>query len=174
MEDIVILLVILFWLIVVTNAIYWPYVIIKCIIESRKGKSGSSDYPSPIKEHLRGFWLFHFFFPPNTSTSISAWFLNLKLSSHTALQEASSNCASFIPSVSCPRFERIKALIIISSDSLSSPMMNAIIRANIGINPDELSTKGYAEAYCQAIWLEGFRLQNQAELLASMLGNGKK
>jgi len=52
--------------------------------------------------------------------------------------------------------------------------MNAIIRANLGLNPSELSTKEYAEAYCQAIWLEGFRLQNQAELLAAMFGNGKK
>lgn len=48
------------------------------------------------------------------------------------------------------------------------------LRANLGLNPAELSTKEYAEAYCQSIWLEGFRLQNQAELLAAMFGKEKK
>lgn len=31
----------------------------------------------------------------------------------------------------------------------------------------------YAEAYSEAMWLESFRLKNQAELLAAMFG-GKK
>ena len=52
--------------------------------------------------------------------------------------------------------------------------MNALIRSNLGINPNELSIMEYAEAYNQAIWLEGFRLQNQAELIATMFGRKKK
>ena len=31
----------------------------------------------------------------------------------------------------------------------------------------------FAEAYCQALWLEQFRLRNQAEMLAAIFG-GKK
>ena len=36
-----------------------------------------------------------------------------------------------------------------------------------------MSAKEYDEAYCQAIWLEKFRLRNQAEMLAAIFG-GKK
>jgi hypothetical protein len=52
-------------------------------------------------------------------------------------------------------------------------MMNALIRANLGIDPSSLKPIEYAEAYGQAIWLEGFRLKNQAEMLVAMFG-GKK
>lgn len=52
--------------------------------------------------------------------------------------------------------------------------MNALIRSNLGINPKELSVMEYAEAYNEALWLENFRLQNQAELLAAMFGGKKK
>ncbi|MDD4141590.1 MAG: hypothetical protein PHR20_02190 [Bacteroidales bacterium] len=52
--------------------------------------------------------------------------------------------------------------------------MNALIRSNLGVNPDTLSPLEYAEAYNEAIWLEGFRLRNQAELLAAMFGGKKK
>ena len=52
-------------------------------------------------------------------------------------------------------------------------MMNALIRANLGLDPATLTTEEYAMAYSQAIWLEEFRLRNQAELLAAMFG-GKK
>lgn len=51
--------------------------------------------------------------------------------------------------------------------------MSALIRSNLGLDPSELTTKEYAEAYCQAIWLEEFRLRNLAELVAAMFG-GKK
>ena len=51
--------------------------------------------------------------------------------------------------------------------------MNALIRANLGLDTAELSTEEFAEAYCQAIWLEEFRLRNHAELLAAMFGKGK-
>jgi hypothetical protein len=52
--------------------------------------------------------------------------------------------------------------------------MNALIRSNLGLDTAELSTEEFAEAYCQAIWLEEFRLRNHAELLAAMFGKGKK
>jgi hypothetical protein len=51
--------------------------------------------------------------------------------------------------------------------------MNALIIANLGINPKEMDAMEYAEAYSEAMWLESFRLKNQAELLAAMFG-GKK
>ncbi len=50
-----ILLVIFFWLFVVTNAIYWTYVLIRCIVEYFKGESNSSEYPNPLNKYLRGF-----------------------------------------------------------------------------------------------------------------------
>ena len=52
--------------------------------------------------------------------------------------------------------------------------MNALIRANLHIDPSELNEVEYAEAYAEAIWLEQFRLKNQAELLAAMFGAKKK
>jgi hypothetical protein len=52
--------------------------------------------------------------------------------------------------------------------------MNALIRANLGINPKEMDAMEYAEAYSEAMWLENFRLRNQAELLAAMFGGKKK
>ena len=51
--------------------------------------------------------------------------------------------------------------------------MSALIRSNLGTAPSGMSEKEYAEAYCQAIWLEQFRLRNQAEMLAAIFG-GKK
>lgn len=51
--------------------------------------------------------------------------------------------------------------------------MSALIRSNLGTNPSGMTEKEYAEAYCQAIWLEQFRLRNQAEMLAAIFG-GKK
>lgn len=52
--------------------------------------------------------------------------------------------------------------------------MNALIRSNLGIEPGTLTTMEYADAYAQAIWIEEFRLQNTAELLAAMFGGKKK
>lgn len=51
--------------------------------------------------------------------------------------------------------------------------MSALIRSNLGTDPSGMSEKEYAEAYSQAVWLEQFRLRNQAEMLAAMFG-GKK
>lgn len=52
--------------------------------------------------------------------------------------------------------------------------MNALIQSNLGINPRGLSEMEYAEAYSEAIWLEGFRLRNTAEMIAAMFGGKKK
>lgn len=52
--------------------------------------------------------------------------------------------------------------------------MNAIIRSNLGIDPNALTMTEYAQAYNEAVWLESFRLHNQAELLAAMFGGKKK
>ena len=51
--------------------------------------------------------------------------------------------------------------------------MGALIKANLGENPEKIDNLHFAQAYCQAVWLEQFRLRNQAELLAAMFG-GKK
>lgn len=51
--------------------------------------------------------------------------------------------------------------------------MSALIRSNLGTDPSGMTEKEYAEAYCQAIWLEQFWLRNQAEMLAAIFG-GKK
>jgi hypothetical protein len=51
--------------------------------------------------------------------------------------------------------------------------MNALIRSNLGINAAILTPMEFAEAYSQAIWLEQWRLQQQAELLAAMFGAKK-
>ena len=72
----------------------------------------------------------HFpFFPPNMAASISAWLRSRNSSSHIAWQYASANSLSFIRSGFAPRFDRIRAFIIISSED-SSPsrlMVNASI-----------------------------------------------
>ena len=52
--------------------------------------------------------------------------------------------------------------------------MGALIRANLGMDPKEMDTESFAEACCQAIWLERFRLRNQAEMIAAMFGGKKK
>lgn len=52
--------------------------------------------------------------------------------------------------------------------------MNALIRSNLGLNPNTLTPSEYAQAYNEAIWLESFRLKNKAELLATMFGGKKK
>lgn len=49
----------------------------------------------------------------------------------------------------------------------------ALIRANLGIDPTNGDYEEWAENYAQALWLEKWRLKNQAELLARMFG-GKK
>ncbi|MEG1574390.1 MAG: hypothetical protein RRY55_01285 [Bacteroidales bacterium] len=49
-----------------------------------------------------------------------------------------------------------------------------MIRANLNLDPQRLNEMEYAEAYAEAIWLESFRLRNQAEMLATIFGGKKK
>jgi hypothetical protein len=51
---------------------------------------------------------------------------------------------------------------------------DTLIRANFGINPDELDEVQWAKLVCEAIWIERFRLQNQADLLAALFGGKRK
>ena len=51
--------------------------------------------------------------------------------------------------------------------------MNALIKSNLGENTNGMTEEQFAEAYCQAVWIEEFRLRNQAEMLAAMFG-GKR
>lgn len=51
--------------------------------------------------------------------------------------------------------------------------MSALIRTNLGADPERMDSLQFAEAYSQAIWIEEFRMRNQAEMLAAMFG-GKK
>jgi hypothetical protein len=52
--------------------------------------------------------------------------------------------------------------------------MSALIKSNLHQDATQLTDDEFAVAYNQAIWLEGWRLRNQAELLASMFGAKKK
>ncbi len=52
--------------------------------------------------------------------------------------------------------------------------MDALIKSNLGLETKKMSPMEFAEAYCQAVWLESFRLRNQAELLSAMFGGKKK
>lgn len=45
---------------------------------------------------------------------------------------------------------------------------DAIIRANFHLNPDELQISQWSKLYAQAIWLEEWRLKNQAELFMGL------
>jgi len=51
--------------------------------------------------------------------------------------------------------------------------MNALIRANLGMDPKKMDNAEFAEAYNEAMWIEQFRLRNQAEMLSVIFG-GKK
>ncbi|MDR1371825.1 MAG: hypothetical protein LBJ17_01670 [Dysgonamonadaceae bacterium] len=47
---------------------------------------------------------------------------------------------------------------------------SALVRANFGVKIEDLSAKEFAELYSQALWLEGWRLGNQSEMLAYLFG----
>ncbi|WP_181871999.1 hypothetical protein [Bergeyella zoohelcum] len=47
-----------------------------------------------------------------------------------------------------------------------------MIRANFGLNPEELQVSQWNKHYAQAMWLEEWRLQNQAELFIKLFGGG--
>lgn len=47
---------------------------------------------------------------------------------------------------------------------------NALIRAYLGVDPDNLTDEKYAELFAQAIWIEKRQLKNQADLLTALFG----
>jgi hypothetical protein len=49
----------------------------------------------------------------------------------------------------------------------------ALIRANLGIDPERCSYEEWAANYAQALWLEQWRLKNEAGMIAALFG-GKK
>lgn len=46
---------------------------------------------------------------------------------------------------------------------------DALIRANFHLEPETLQLSRWNTLYAQAIWLERWRLENQAELLQAMM-----
>lgn len=49
-------------------------------------------------------------------------------------------------------------------------MGDALIRANFRVDPAALSPDEWARLMAEAIWLETWRLHNQAEMLAHLFG----
>jgi len=49
-----------------------------------------------------------------------------------------------------------------------------LIRAHFGIDPGALEDEEWARLFGQAVWLEGWRLKNQAELLSTLFGGKGK
>ena len=49
----------------------------------------------------------------------------------------------------------------------------ALIRANLNLNPASLTPDQWARAFAQALWLENYRLHNIARLLSAMWNSGK-
>ena len=49
----------------------------------------------------------------------------------------------------------------------------ALIRANLGIDPTKGDYEDWADNYAQALWIEKWRLKNQAEMIARMFGGEK-
>ena len=50
----------------------------------------------------------------------------------------------------------------------------ALIRSNLMIDPCSGSEEDWASWYAQALWLEQFRLRNQAEMIARLFGEKKR
>ena len=49
----------------------------------------------------------------------------------------------------------------------------ALIQSNLGIDPTVGNYEDWATNYAQALWLEQFRLRNQAEMIAKLFGTTK-
>jgi 2-hydroxychromene-2-carboxylate isomerase len=47
---------------------------------------------------------------------------------------------------------------------------DALIRANLGVDPAGLEDEKWAQLFAEALWVEQWRLKNQAELLAALFG----
>lgn len=64
---------------------------------------------------------------------------------------------------------------IIGDDNESELMMiSAFIRSNLGQDTEGMNEAQFEEASCKAVWLESFRLRNQAEMLVEVFGGKKK
>ncbi|MBO4955136.1 hypothetical protein D1638_07860 [Muribaculaceae bacterium Z1] len=50
----------------------------------------------------------------------------------------------------------------------------ALIRANFGTDPTTLSNEEWAMLFQQAVWLENFRLENTARILAKLFSPAKE
>ncbi len=46
----------------------------------------------------------------------------------------------------------------------------ALIRTNFGVAPESLQASQWCKLYAQAMWLEHWRMQNQAELFKVLMG----
>lgn len=55
-------------------------------------------------------------------------------------------------------------------DMLKVKAVEALIRSNFQITPEELQISEWTKMYAQAYWLEEWRLKNQAELFKAMFG----
>ncbi len=49
-------------------------------------------------------------------------------------------------------------------------MGNALIRANFHMGPEKLTLNQWGDLYAEAQWLEQWRLNNKAEMLAKLFG----
>ncbi len=50
----------------------------------------------------------------------------------------------------------------------------ALIRANFGTDPETLTDERWAMLFQQAVWLENFRLENMAKILAKLFSLAKE
>ena len=50
---------------------------------------------------------------------------------------------------------------------------SALIRAVFNVETENLSDEKWSKLYAQALWIEQWRLKNQAELLAKLFGEKK-
>jgi hypothetical protein len=48
---------------------------------------------------------------------------------------------------------------------------DALIRANFGVEPGKMDDETWARLVAEAMWIEQWRLKNQAELLAALFGS---
>ncbi|HGE5775882.1 TPA: hypothetical protein ACGGHC_002722, partial [Flavobacterium psychrophilum] len=55
-------------------------------------------------------------------------------------------------------------------DDVGTMQGDALIMANFSINPKELQVTQWGEYYAQAMWIEEWRLTNQANMLKNLLG----
>lgn len=50
----------------------------------------------------------------------------------------------------------------------------ALIRSNLGVDPEKGDYEDWAENYARALWLEQWRIRNTAEMLARVFGERKQ